>query len=458
MDLDAISDRIAEVHRGRKWILVPDAAAPATPLVEQLRDWGASGIMVIAGIEGVGELPNADRIHYTRASGDTMMGGIRSFIASVEHPSHSLIEAVDAFDPDGEAYVLDMGFNRADRIADRPIYGARRPEWSALEDKMIIDDLWDAAGVTRAPSAVVPVEGAAAAADRLATDLGTVWVADNKEGWHGGAEYVRWIRGPGDVPSAVAWFADHADRVRVMPFLDGQPCSIHGFVTRNGVSVFLPVEMIMLRRTDRPEFFYGGAANFWTPPAGVRLEMRAAAKSAGSLIADRLGYLGGFGIDGVCTQDGFRPTELNPRLSAGHGLQSRAAKVRLGSMQRLMIEGDLEVDAADLETTLVEAAEHRRQGSALFPLTGTYPSAKIAFTFEDGIPVTVDPDEPNDGTMQIGPAAFGSIVIVTFDPERTPVGPRTTPSALRLLQLAQRLWDIDVPALAAPSDLCPADI
>ena len=112
MDLDAINERIAEVHRTRKWILTPDAAVSAKELVEQLEEWGSGPVMVIAAIEGVGELPQADRIHYTRTTGDTVMGGIRAFIDSIERPSPELMAAVDAFDPEGEAMVLPTGFSR----------------------------------------------------------------------------------------------------------------------------------------------------------------------------------------------------------------------------------------------------------------------------------------------------------------------------------------------------------
>ena len=454
MDINAINERVAEVIRGRRWIVLPDVAAAATQTVEQLHEQGADGVMVIAGVEGVGELPQADRIHYTRTSGSTIMKGIRAFIASVENPSTALLEAVDSFDPDGEAQVLDAGFNRSATIAGRAVYGARPRAWADLEDKMIVDELWDAAGVARAPSEIVEVADAPDAAGRLPSDLGTVWVADNKEGWHGGAEYARWVREPDDATPAVEWLTRHAGRVRVMPFLDGIPCSIHGFLTRNGVAVFQPVEMIILRLRDRPGFFYGSAANFWNPPTSISDEMRDACRSVGSLLAARVGYLGGFGIDGVCTSDGFRPTELNPRLSTGHGLQTRAAGLRLGSMQRLMVEGDLEIDAGDLEETVVSAVEGQRHGRALFPIPDTYTPSRTGFVFDNGVPVPVDPDEPNDGTVEIGPAAFGTIIIVSFESTRTPIGPPITQSALQLLDLACRLWDVDLPALTAPPDLC----
>jgi hypothetical protein len=449
MDLDSIDERIAEVHRGRKWILTPDAAVSARELVEQLREGGSGPVMVIAALEGVGELPEADRIHYTRTTGDTIMGGIRAFIDSIESPSPELMAAVDAFDPEGEAMVLPTGFSREQELVGRPLYGERPAEWGALEDKMILDELADAAGITRAPSEIVAVADASAAAQRLAGDLGTVWVADNTEGWHGGGEYVRWVRDPADTQPAVDWFSEHAEMVRVMPFLDGIPCSIHGFNTGDGTAVFLPVEMIIFRHAELPEFIYGRAANFWNPPQAIRDEMRSAARNMGSLLRERVGYLGGFDIDGVATAEGFRPTELNPRLAVGHFIQARAADVPLASLERLLIAGDLDIAAADLEEIVVSAAETTRGGGMLLTLPGEHDAAKTGVVFTGNGAVAVDPDEPSDAILEIGPGAYRSIILMRLDPERNPIGPPIAPRVLQAVELARQMWEIDLPPMAA---------
>ncbi|MEA2023734.1 MAG: hypothetical protein U9N79_05505 [Actinomycetota bacterium] len=456
MDVEAVKSEMAEFHRGRKWILTPSAAAGATPVVERLREWGAGGIMVVAAVEGVGELPDADRTHYTRTTGDTQMSGIRSYLDSVERPSSALLAAVDEFDPDHESMVLGAEFSRHSTLAGRSVYGARPATWGALEDKTIVDQLWDDAGVRRAPSAVVPVADAFAAGVKLSSDLGTVWVADNREGWHGGGEYVRWVRSAGDVAPAVEWFSQRADVVRVMPFLDGIPCSIHGFATRDGVAVFLPIEMIILRNTERPAFIYAQAANFWSPPDLVRDEMRGAARSVGALLSERYGYRGGFGIDGVCTINGFLPTELNPRLSVGHKLHSRAADVPLESIEHMVIEGDLSVDAQNLEDTIVSVVADNRSGGMLTPLMTAHEPAKTGIRFEHGRAVAVDPDGENDGTMEIGSAAMGSIIILKLDPDRTPIGPSVAPRAIQAIDLARELWGIEMPPLEVAPNLCEA--
>ncbi len=457
MDIESIRGEISEFHKGKKWIIVPDAAAGATPLVDQMREWEPAGIMIVAAVEGVGDLPKADRIRYTRATGDTVMLGIRANNAAIENPDLDLLAAVDDFDPEHQALVVGPGFSREATLVGRPVYGARPQKWWALEDKTIVDQLWDDAGVRRAPSAIVPVAEAPDAATELASDLGTVWVADNSEGWHGGGEYARWVRSADDVAPALAWFTEHAIEVRVMPFLDGIPCSIHGFVTREGVAVLRPIEMVILRDAVRPEFVYAQAANYWDPPVAVQEAMRAAARGVGGLLSDRYGYLGGFGIDGVCTADGFLPTELNPRLSIGHGLHSRAADLPLEAMERMQTEGDLEIEAAMLEETLVGAAAVSRRGGLLLPLTGDHAPDKVGVRFGDGRAIAVDPEDECDATVEIGTAVMGSIIIVRLDPDRTPVGPSIAPRAVAVFALARDLWNLDIPEMAAAPDVCAGE-
>ena len=454
MDLDHINESVAAFHRGKKWILVPDVAAAATRTVEHLREWGSGPIMIVTAAEGVGDLPTADVIRYTRASGDSLMSGVRAALRAIEKPSDQVLAAVDDFDPEHDAMVLGGGFSRGSVLAGRPVYGARPAAWSALEDKMIIDQLWDDARVRRAPSAIVAVADAPAAVADLASDRGTVWVADNTEGWHGGGEYARWVRDPEDVAPAVGWFGEHAAEVRVMPFLDGIPCSIHGFATHDGVAVFLPVEMVILRKVDQAGFVYAQAANFWNPPDAARDEMRSAARRVGLLLKKRYGYLGGFGIDGVCTSVGFLPTELNPRLSIGHHLHAGAADLPLTAMELMQIEGDLEVSSSDLEATVVGVAENSRRGGMLLPLSGHQEGRKVGIRFIDGRAVAVDPEGVKDATMEIGPAVMGSIIRMQLEPDRTPIGPPIGPRSVAAIDLAREIWDLDIPEVTPAPDRC----
>src|SRR4029453_1313109 len=120
-------------------------------------------------------------------------------------------------------------------VGGRAVYGGRPPEWAALENKTTVDEVWDGVAAPRAPSEVVHLrQNLSSVAQRLDTGDGTGWAGDNRDGTNGGGDYVRWVRDPADERTALDFFSAHCDRVRVMPFLEGVPCSIHGLVLPDG--------------------------------------------------------------------------------------------------------------------------------------------------------------------------------------------------------------------------------
>ncbi len=75
--------------------------------------------------------------------------------------------AVERFDPHGQALLLVAPWCLAAELLGRRAFGPRRPEWEALEDKITVGSLWEAADVPAAPSVVVDVAQAPAAAEVL---------------------------------------------------------------------------------------------------------------------------------------------------------------------------------------------------------------------------------------------------------------------------------------------------
>lgn len=229
---------LSKLVRGRPWIVATDVVVGAARHGKRLLDLGAERVLVIGGSRGTGDIDERLETIELGLRGKDMMDGIRSAEAVLDALPVEVIAQVDAFDPQREALVVRELFSEGRPVAGRRVFGARRSEWLALEDKMIIDAFWDAAGVIRAPAKIVPVADAALAHRELNQGRGTVWVADNREGWHGGAFFLRWIRRDEDMREAVETLGEVADRVRVMPFLDGVPCSIHGVVSRTRKSRF----------------------------------------------------------------------------------------------------------------------------------------------------------------------------------------------------------------------------
>ncbi|MEX1037342.1 MAG: ATP-grasp domain-containing protein [Acidimicrobiia bacterium] len=446
--MEKLRARLEEVYGSERWILGAQAAVSAGPMHKVLSEWGSEPLLVAAN-EGTGDLPEAE-IVYTRSQGDSIVDSIREFFDSVEHPTPAVQGAVDAFDPDGLARVIAEPFATAQIMLGRPTFGVRRPRWAAWEDKMRVDRLWEELEVPHAPYRIVDPSEAPEAAIALAGELGTVWVADNSQGWHGGGEYVKWVADREHHENAVRWFSEHAQRVRVMPFLDGLPCSIHGWVTRSGVAVFLPVEILILRRRDRSGFVYAGVSTVWTADDGVTAEMRSIAQRVGEYLSESDGYRGPFGVDGVLTTEGFRPTELNPRMSAGAGVQLDSVDLPLGLVMRCEIEGLVDVDHTWLEETVIEQRDPRIHLGMMSDKV-VRNSMSLRWGEQGGLTVA-DRGDDSLGTVTAGPAATGSYIRGSFDVGEIGIGRIVGPLTAGTLNLASGEWGLGLPELVAAVD------
>jgi hypothetical protein len=164
------------------------AAQGGRALAAKVLAFGAKGAFVVSGREGTSD-PAADVDVPERTLGlpeMPMMAAIRAAEAALRALPPDVQAAIDAWDPDRRAMALGAIFSDGRDIGGRRFFGARPLAWQALEDKTTIDTIWDAVGVPRAPSVVVPVAEARAAAAKLDQGHGTVWAADLSRGFHGG--------------------------------------------------------------------------------------------------------------------------------------------------------------------------------------------------------------------------------------------------------------------------------
>jgi RimJ/RimL family protein N-acetyltransferase len=441
---DAV-ERIRVVARGlvegRRLVLAGFPVAAASQLVPQLRALGSGRCLVVGPFVGTGDLPDpadADWLSLDIEAAHAI-DEFRQFERAVADPPARLVDALRTFDPGREAIVLPVPYQAFIEVAGRPVVGGRRPAWTALEDKTTNDALFDDAGVRRPPNEIVDArdtEGLTRAHRAHAGDHGTVWAGDAREGFNGGAIFLRWVTDEGAAAEAQRYFSAHCDRVRVAPFLDGIPCSIHGFVTADGVAVFRPVEMVTLRAPSPPTLIYAGASTFFDPPASARAAMRVAARRVGELLRARVGFLGSFGLDGVLTDRGFLPTELNPRMGGGLNMVTRSLpEVPLIPFHWATVAGhEVPVTPREIEDAVTQAADAERTGGGWLTVparwneTNEHPVVVV-----DGVCTPAAEGATPDGLVMTGPAAGGGFVRFQAEPSRTPVGPPIAETVARVL-------------------------
>ena len=325
------ADALRNIYGGRDWLVAEPIVQAAIYRAEMLQGWGAREVFALGAVWGSGKRESAiflfclDGIEVPG-----MMANLRAGEAALDAISEAARQRIDMWDPTTQARVIRAFYSSGRAIAGRATWGRRPDEWQALENKVIIDAIWDAAGVQRAASATVEADKKAlvAAHQQFNEGAGTVWAADNREGWHGSASGIRWVHDAATFERAVTWAEKRADQVRVMPFLEGIPCSIHGIVFSDYVIALRPCEMLVLREPETGKFHYAQAATTWDPAQKDCQTMRKTAKRVGAYLRRQYGYRGVFTIDGVLTSTGFMPTELNPRFGAALGLMGRGSRDR----------------------------------------------------------------------------------------------------------------------------------
>ncbi len=443
---------LRELVAGRRVVLAGGVAAGWTPVVAPLREAGAGEILVVA-LEKAGAGPQPDCTVVVDEAPDVpgdSMAALRAGLRKLAAPPQGVVAAVDAFDPDRDAVVFGIFLGESPTFAGRPVVAHRRADWVALEDKTCLDALLQRAGVTGAPSIVVPVGDAAAARHALDAGAGTVWAADAVHGYHGGGARTRWVTDDARAAEVTAELAAHCERVRVMPFLDGVATSIHGLVLPDGIAVLRPVELVTLRQGH--DLRYSGCGTFWDPPAGVRDEMRSAARAVGATLRDTVDFRGAFTLDGVATVDGFRPTEMNPRFGAGLSVITRGlGGVPLPLVLDLVVAGrPLAISAADLEAEILAVADASRSGGT-WQLHCRTPEVidgrRVCFGGTDWR--WAGDAEHADGIV----AAAEGFARVMFNAAGTPVGPSVGPRSAAFWRFADREMGTAVGPLTAPPAL-----
>jgi len=451
------------VFERRSFVLPGNIAVGLGNVARELRGLGAARPFVVAGSRGTGSLPSREdaEIRVLDVRGTDPLDHNRNVQRALADLPPEVQDAVDTWDPDGSARTLQTDPLAEPRpVAGRDVYAARPEAWTALEDKVVIDAFWDEVGVPRAPSRVVTADYKAlrAAAGALDRGHGTVWAPDARDGANAGAVALRWVRPGDDGQAAAADLARIADRVRVMPFLEGIPASIHGIVFQDAVVALRPVEMLVLKPAAGDRLFYAGCATWFDPKPEDRETMRGLARRVGIALRERVGFRGSFSIDGILAEEGFLPTELNPRLGAGVSTLAGA----LGDFPLILLclaiaEGErLDYRPDFLERAVLETADkHRvcgggRTTERTLTETGTFDLVADGDDYREA-----EPGEDPEGTLLFGPGPIGGFLRFTLNPDRNKPGPPSAPQAARAFRLADRLLGTDFGNLEAARNVRP---
>ena len=233
---------------------------------------------------------------------------------------------------------------------------------------MLADAVWDAAGVERAPYRIVDLADDAAldaATAELGSELGAVWSGDARDGFNGGGDFVRWVRDDRDRAAAAAFFRPRCDRVRVMPFLEGVPCSIHGFVLPDGTAALRPVEIVTLRDPAARTMAYRRAGQHLGPAAGRPRGDARRRPSRGRAPAARRTATAARSASTACSPPtGSGPPSSTPGCRPAPRRSREVDRRFFTFLQAALVAGiDTGLTAADVEA-LVPAmdADPRRQG------------------------------------------------------------------------------------------------
>src|SRR5437870_10224055 len=159
MDVDHYRAVVRPLVAGRKVVITGGPLAGLTEMVELVGALGAERPFALAFGVGTGELPDPDRAEslVLEVGAPDIVRELRAVdTALADLPAHALA-ALARYDPGHEAVVLVMTpFWARPEVAGRAVLGPRTEASLALEDKSIVDELWDAFGVARADATVVP--------------------------------------------------------------------------------------------------------------------------------------------------------------------------------------------------------------------------------------------------------------------------------------------------------------
>lgn len=255
-----------------------------------------------------------------------------------------LAQQVQAFDPQLTALLVIPDPLDPPDAGSRPRLGKRHPYTRLLEDKTIVDTVWDQLRLSRVQSIVADTDRDPATLGSLVdSGDGVVCSIRSADGPTSGGDGIRWWTSSRPPPRRIP--ASPPVRVRLMPLLKGLPVRLHGLAFGSAVIGFPPMEIVSLPRPDYGTFLPAGVVPIQLPRQD---ELAACTERIGTELQSTLGYRGAFAVDGVLTESGFVPTDFNARLTSAMEPAPPEQRVQLHAVNLLARDG-VNLDAGAVE-------------------------------------------------------------------------------------------------------------
>jgi hypothetical protein len=363
-----------------------------------------------------------------------------------------LARPADRFDPGHQATLVLPDPLDPPAAGDRRRLGRRRAAWRLFENKTSVDGLWDAIGLPRAPAVICdPPTDVGPLGSDVDAGSGVVCSCQGAGGTPtAGGDGIWWWR-TGQPPPGIPGLG--TSRIRLMPLLEGPAIRLHGLVLDTTVVTFPPMEIVALPRPASGTFQCSGAVATLDPSP----ELAALTKRIGAGLRDNIGYLGGYSVDGILTASGFRPTDLNARLTSAIEAAPCDIRVQLHLANLLAREG-IDPPVATVESirdqTFAAIGEsHTLYGAArrLDPAAPRQLSVRWSGTTLD-----VAMGERADGQLTVRPSMRGWLITATLAAGRLPTTGPLGPLAPAVFALSDRVLGTDFGDLKPPFGVPPA--
>ena len=214
---------------------------------------------------------------------------------------------------------------------------------------------------------------------------------------------------------------------------------------------FPPMELVTLPRPGQGTFLCAGAV----PILDDAANLTAQTERVGAGLRERVGYRGGFSVDGILTASGFLPTDFNARLTSAMEASPPEHRVLLHAVNLLARDG-IEPETSTVEQLVEETFAIGATCTIFGAAThADEKSPREAAVRWSGGTLVLAPSSAADGSLISTPSPRGWLLTATLITGRLPSGGRLGPWAPEVFRLSDEVLGTNFGNLAPPFDTRP---